>query len=129
MTDTAISSTGVVDARIAALREQAGIKQADLARRVTWSAAILSRVESGERPAAAEELALLLDAIGTPEARSLSDVLDREWQIISRPPLDHPDQDELWQAELAARDLVRIHDSPDVRSVFQRRLSALLVGG
>ena len=31
------------------VRERAGIKQAELARRVTWSPAVLSRIESGER--------------------------------------------------------------------------------
>ena len=31
------------------IRDRAGIKQAELARRVTWSQAVLSRIESGER--------------------------------------------------------------------------------
>ena len=53
------------------VREQAGIKQADLARRVTWSSAVLSRIENGERELGHEELEAILDAIGTPAAAEL----------------------------------------------------------
>jgi ribosome-binding protein aMBF1 (putative translation factor) len=42
--------------RVTQVREVAGIKQTELARKITWSPAVLSRVESGERPLAAEEL-------------------------------------------------------------------------
>ena len=38
------------------VRERSGIKQAELARKVTWSPAVLSRVESGERYLADDEL-------------------------------------------------------------------------
>ena len=32
---------------LAAIRERAGIKQAELARKITWSPAVLSRIETG----------------------------------------------------------------------------------
>ena len=35
--------------RLTSIRENAGLKQAELARKVTWSPAVLSRIESGER--------------------------------------------------------------------------------
>ena len=37
-----------VGRRLTQVREAAGIKQAELARKITWSQAVLSRVESGE---------------------------------------------------------------------------------
>ena len=87
------------------IRDRAGIKQAELARRVTWSQAVLSRIESGERIVAPDELDQLLDAIDTPEAARLKASLNREWLILARPGLDHPDQDLLWSAEEVAQQL------------------------
>lgn len=105
------------------IRERAGIKQAELARRVTWSPAVLSRIESGERPLAEDELEAMLHAIGTPEAMKLSEILRRVWRVLPRPALDHPDQDLLWSAEQAAQELVALRERPDVRHAFERRLS------
>ena len=105
------------------VRERAGIKQAELARKVTWSPAVLSRIESGERTIAIEELALLLDAIDTPEATMLRQALQRTWKVLPRPALDHPDQELLWSAEEVAQQLSGLRDQPEVRHAFERRLS------
>jgi ribosome-binding protein aMBF1 (putative translation factor) len=78
--------------RLAQLRERTGMKQAELARKITWSPAVLSRIEAGDRSISDEELATLLDAIGTGEAADLSEILQRDWQYLPTPPLDHPDQ-------------------------------------
>jgi hypothetical protein len=64
-----------------------------------------------------------MEAIGTPEALQLSKALSREWREIQRPPLDHADQDLLWEAELICRDLVALRNHPDVRHAFERRLT------
>lgn len=106
------------------IREKAGIKQVELARRVTWSQAVLSRVESGERSVLPEELEQLLDSIATPEAELLKTALRREWKILARPGLDHPDQDLLWLAEEVAQQLQTLGQQPDVKHAFERRLSA-----
>ena len=108
------------------VRERAGIKQAELARKVTWSPAVLSRVESGERPLAADELVALLGAIDTPDAAKLCQVLQRSWRVLPRPSLDHPDQDLLWAAEQIAQQLAVLRSQPDVRNAFERRLSAYI---
>ncbi|MBU0589170.1 MAG: helix-turn-helix domain-containing protein [Gammaproteobacteria bacterium] len=105
------------------VRERAGIKQAELARKVTWSPAVLSRVESGERSLADDELDQLLDAIDTPEAGKLRDALSRDWRVLPRPSLDHPDQDLLWAAEEVAQQLTTLREQPDVRNAFERRLT------
>lgn len=108
------------------VRERSGIKQAELARKLTWSPAVLSRVESGERQLAPEELAMILEAIGTSEAEQLRLAVQREWSVIPRPALDHPDQALLWSAEQVAKDLVSLRESPEVRNAFERRLSAYI---
>lgn len=122
----ALDNSTEIGRRIAQVRERAGIKQNDLARRVTWSPAVLSRVESGERTLAPDELTQILESIGTPEALALKAAVEREWLVLPRPALDHPDQEQLWAAELVARDLEARQQDPQVRSAFQRRLAALL---
>lgn len=106
------------------VRERAGVKQAELARRVTWSQAVVSRIESGERVVAADELNQLLEAIGTPEAEQIKVVLGRQWSVIQRPGLDHSDQELLWSAEEVAQQLRSLALRPDVKHAFERRLSA-----
>lgn len=106
------------------IRDRAGMKQAELARRVTWSQAVLSRIENGERTVTPDELDQLLDAIDTPEAAKLKASLNREWLILARPGLDHPDQNLLWSAEEVAQQLQVLAAQPDVKHAFERRLSA-----
>lgn len=107
---------------LASLRERAGLKQVELARRVTWSAAVLSRVEAGKRPLSSDELAQLLQAIGTDDACRLEEILDREWRVLDRPPIGHCDRDLLWATELALNELGLLAQRPDVKSAFLRRL-------
>lgn len=108
------------------VRERAGIKQAELARKVTWSQAVLSRVEAGDRQLAPDELQMIVQAIGTPEAKQLQELIQRDWTIIPRPPLSHPDQDALWKAEQVAKELAVLREQPDVRNAFERRLAAYI---
>lgn len=112
--------------RLTQLRENARLKQADLARKVTWSQAVLSRVESGERSLEDAELDSLLIAIGTPEAIELKKNISRDWQIIQRPALDHQDQDLIWSAEETAQKLIALAKQDDVRHALERRLTAYI---
>lgn len=108
---------------LAQARERAGMKQAELARKIAWSPSVLSRVENGERAVNGSELQTLLEAIGTPESLELQQVLLREWLVVPKPALGHPDQDLLWSAEQVAQELNALREEPDVRRAFERRLS------
>ncbi|GAA3457184.1 helix-turn-helix domain-containing protein [Dactylosporangium matsuzakiense] len=108
--------------RLAQLRERVGLKQADLARKVTWSQAVLSRVEAGDRAVSDDELKMLLAAIGTDDAAELAAVLERNWRYLPRPPLDHPDQHLLWRAEEIVADLVAAGTGADAHPAFRIRL-------
>ena len=77
---------------LARLRDNAGIKQNELAKKVTWSPAVLSRVESGERAVSSEELNCILEAIGTDEALRFRETAGRDWRELQKPPLGHPDE-------------------------------------
>jgi transcriptional regulator with XRE-family HTH domain len=114
--------------RLTQVREAAGLKQAELARKITWSPAVLSRIESGERALSPDELKTVMEAIGTPEALHLATALDREWREIQRPPLDHPDQDLLWEAEDVCRTLGTLRGDPNVRRAFEQRLTEYIDG-
>ena len=126
MQNVADISTIELGRHLTHVREQAGITQAELARRVTWSPAVLSRIENGERELAAGELEAILSAIDTAPAAKLRSALERSWQVLSRPPLDHPDQDQLWSAEEIAQQLVHMRHRPEVRLAFDHRLAEYL---
>lgn len=120
--DRAISPTEL-GRHLMQVRDRAGMKQTDLAKRVALSPAVLSRIESGERPVTLQEVQDILAQIDTEEASRLSQAIHRAWQIIERPPLDHPDQDLLWEAEQIAEELMALRDQPDTPYAFERRLS------
>src|SRR5687767_12252653 len=105
------------------IREAAGMKQAELARRITWSPAVLSRIETGERPLAPEELDIILREIATPAAEKLRQAMQRQWTVLPRPVLDHPDQEILWEAEEVLQVLEERRRDTDIRTAFERRLA------
>ena len=111
-----------IGAHLAALREQAGFKQNELARRIEWSPAVLSRVEAGERPLSGGELDKILGGIGTSAAMRTKELLARNWEILPEPPLSDPDADLLWQAEQVAKEIHALAERPDVKQFFERRL-------
>lgn len=116
-------STAELGRHLLLVRDRAGLKQVDLARRVAMSPAVLSRIESGERAVSLQEVQDILTQIGTQEAVELSKALARNWEVLDRPPLDHSDQDLLWEAEQIARELKQLRDRPDTPHAFERRLS------
>jgi transcriptional regulator with XRE-family HTH domain len=115
-------SSAQVGRRLAQLRDDAGLKQVDLARTTPMSASTLSRIESGERDAAPEELESLLAAIGTDAAAGFAEQLSRRWAVLPAPPLDHQDSDLLWAAEQVAVRLQERADQSDTRQAFANRL-------
>ena len=121
------TTTTEIGAYLARLRDKAGFKQNELAQKVTWSPAFLSRVESGERALSAEELASILDAIGTEGALGFKETVKRVWQHLPPPPLGHPDEQILWEAEKAIHSIKELADSPDIKNVIAKRLEESLL--
>jgi transcriptional regulator with XRE-family HTH domain len=118
-----MSREAAIGRYIAVLREEANIRQHELAKRLGWSNAVLSRIESGERPLSAVELDAVLSAIGTEEAKAFPTRLAREWRLIAEPAFEDPDADLLWEAEQAAQKVDALATHPNVRSFFERRLA------
>ena len=109
---------------LARLRDKAGLKQNELAQKVTWSPAVLSRVESGERGVSTEELTSILEAIGTEEAQRFRKTAGRVWRISQKPQLGHPDEELLWEAEEALQNIEKLEAKPEIKNVFVKRLEA-----
>src|SRR5262245_21024708 len=105
MTDSKNSVEVPVGRYLAQVRDEAGLTQAQLASKVTRSAASISRIESGEKAMTGEELASILAAIDSLRARELGDYLSQGWDVLGRPPFDHPNRAALWEANLALRKL------------------------
>ena len=113
---------------LARLRNEAGLKQNELAQKVTWSPTILSRVESGERPVTPDELNSILEAIGTEKALELRETAGRVWQHLSKPPFGHPDESMLWAAEEAFEAIEDLLAKPDIKNLFAKRLDEFKKG-
>lgn len=107
---------------LAHLRDKAGLKQNELAQKVTWSPAVLSRVESGGRDVSADELNSILEAIGTEEALRFRETAGRVWQKLQKPPFGHPDESFLWKAEQALQSVEELLARPYIKNVFVKRL-------
>ena len=117
-----MAASAQVGRYLALLRERAGYKQNELAQKVTWSPAVLSRVESGERGVTQDELLSILKAIGTEEAVRFAETSDREWSHLREPVLGHPDEQRLWDAEQALENIVELSEAPEIKNVFVKRL-------
>ena len=122
------TSSNEIGAYLAHLREKAGLKQNELASKVTWSPAVLSRVESGERLLSDEERDSILDAIGTEEALDFKETVERVWVHLPRPPFGHPDEQILWEAEQAIHRVKELADNREIKitSVIAKRLEEAL---
>src|SRR5688500_14296706 len=77
---------------LALVREEANLTQAQLATRVTFSTASISRIESGDKKVTAEEVKAVLKAVGTAQARQLGEYLAQKWDEVDRPGFDHPNR-------------------------------------
>ena len=108
---------------LARLREDAGLKQKEVAQRVTWSSAVLSRVESGERSVTSDELASILRAIGTEKALNFRQEVRRVWKRLPKPPLGHPDESLLWKTEQAFQAIEEVLDDPGIKNSFASLLN------
>ena len=108
---------------LAHLRSQAGIKQNELAQKIVWSPALLSRVESGVRAVTDDELKSILEAIGTDAALTFQETAGREWRRLARPQLGHPDEELLWDAEKALRGISELSENPEIKQSFASMLA------
>ena len=107
---------------LAVVREGANLTQAQLANRLTYSPASISRIESGDKSVTGEELDAFLMAVGTAQARQLGEYVGQAWDELERPGFEHPNRDSLWVANLALRKLRQLRSNPNVINLFVQQI-------
>ena len=122
MSDTKTRSEIPVGRYLTMIREEAGLTQVQLAGKITFSTASISRIESGEKDITHDELSAILKALGTAKAKQFGEYLKQKWDELDRPAFDHPNRSNLWEANLALRKLRELRDDPDLKSVFVRQI-------
>jgi transcriptional regulator with XRE-family HTH domain len=106
------------------LREKAGMSQAEVAKRLPFTASRVSRIESGEIGLKPEEAQDIAKAIGSPGALEYAEYLGQTWQELEDPGFGHVSRLVLWQAEVALRHLDTLQDDPDLKNVFLKQVES-----
>jgi transcriptional regulator with XRE-family HTH domain len=122
MSDNQEQGDLAVGRHLAMVREEAGLTQAQLAAKVTFSPASISRIESGDKALSPEEFEAMLRAIGTPMARQLGEFAKQKWDVLDRPDFDHPNRESLWSANQSIRKLRKLRENPKLKNVFVRQI-------
>src|SRR5689334_8617856 len=118
---TAIRST------LVHLREAAGLSQAELAKRLPFTASRLSRLESGEIQLTIDEAEEIARKIGEqyPQANVFAEYLRWEWRILTKPGFEHISLRTLRKAEETLQDLDALINDPDATNAFVRQLGSI----
>lgn len=93
-------------------REEAGLKQNDVAVRLDVSGSVISRLE---KAAITDEMMArrYLKALQTDVGSAIIEYYERDWRVTDRPSFYHPDREHLWAAEMALQQLDRFSKSTD----------------
>ncbi len=103
-------------------REQASLSQADLAKRLPFTASRISRLESSELSLDIDETVKIAEAIGTEDSKAFADYLHWNWCVLEAPTFDHPNLKILWKAEQALQRLDKLKDDPEIKNVFIKQI-------
>ena len=109
---------------LASIREEAGLTQAEVAKKMTVSPAGISRMESGNRTIRTEEVLEYLAIVNTAQAREFQNYLKEDWRTLQRPPFDHPDRKRLWKADHALQAIQTLYEHPNLKYVFKQRVES-----
>lgn len=105
-------------------REDAAIKQGDLADKLGVSASVVSRLEKAGTtdPTMAKRY---LEAIGTPVSREILEFYTRDWRLTDRPTFNHPNRDALWDIEKSLQDLDKFEASASFDTILDAPIKEL----
>ena len=88
---------GEIGEMLTKVRNEAGLTQREVADRFGVNQTRVSRLETGHGEDG--DMAAYLEAIGTPGAATLADLLKVEWRNLPKPSLRHPDIETLIEIE------------------------------
>lgn len=108
------------------LRKEAGLSQAELATRLSFTDSRLSRLESGELTITLEDAVSIGLALHSQAGQDFADYLTQEWVKLDRPSFDHISRETLWEAERTLRRLDELRDDPELRNAFLRQVKSCI---
>src|SRR5208283_1204222 len=107
---------------LARLRDDAGLTQAQLAQRLSFTPSRLSRLESGDTELSKEEAEQIAEQIGTQEAKDYAEYLSKEWPLTEQPSFNHVSRKHLWKAEKALQRLDELEKDPELKNAFLQQI-------
>ena len=84
---------------ISEIRKQAGLKQSEVANKLTVDSSRISRIEGGDISITFSEAEEILNAINTEYANTYLKYLKQNWEILEKPSFNHPQREILHIAE------------------------------
>ena len=99
-------------------RDEVGLTQKEMAKRLNLHQSQISRLESGDSKAEKVDFDRYLRALGSERALKLSGVLNVSWSHLSRPSLKHPELEILVQVEAALQRLQKFRQNTSMPHVL-----------
>lgn len=90
---------GSISQDLQKLRKDEGLSQADVASRIKAHESKISRIESGAVEPTPDEVAEILDAIGSSAAKEYVQYLRQDFHYLPKPPFGHPSRAGIFKAE------------------------------
>src|SRR5579871_1400314 len=106
-----------VGSELARLRQNSGLKQAEIAKSLGVDTSRVSRIETGEIIADHEELRLFVKAIGTKEAEEYAQYCSAAWKNVEKPSYWHPNLQDLSRAEECLTKIESFIHAPEISAV------------
>ena len=107
-----------IGAVAAKAREEAGLTQKEMAKRLDVHQSQISRLESEDGNAETKDFDKYLRALGSERALKLADLLKVRWKHLPRPTLKHPDLETLVLVEMALQRLQNFLESQSMPHVL-----------
>lgn len=106
------------------LRETEGLSQAELAKRLPFTASRVSRLESGELAMSIEDAKQVAEAIGSEKAKQFATYLGQTWEVLEPISFSHVSLPILREAELALQRLRALEQEPSLKNAFVKQVES-----
>lgn len=106
---------------LAKVREDSGVSQKELAKRMGVSPSRISRMEDQALLNQAE-IENFLDKINTSVSKAAKKHLKQHWKLIEKPDFFNPSREQLWVAESALKNIESLKKDIEETSVFYKQL-------
>ena len=107
---------------LAKLREEAGMSQKQVSKKMGVSASTVQRMETEASGLMGAEVNNFLKALSTENAKEAQAYFRQTWKKLSKPTFFHPSRKYLWQAELSLNKIDELQKGIDPNSVFFKQL-------